>query len=208
MNLKKLIIFAALCVATSCSQEKPPSDKKTEWQQISGRENKTPIYRIKTPSSWLRKDPSPDESLDDTKKSILEFHIPESSIRITIHNFPSQKLESRIPPAAQIARWKQQFIKLDQSSVLVQSQSFSGYAGLMLDASGNTDGEQTSVIGWSMQLAPEHYRTLTHPSFPLEVRADITIKATGPKNLMTKHRPEIYAFAQSFELIEEIPAGL
>lgn len=67
------------------------------------------------------------------------------------------------------------------------------------------------VLGWSLQLSPEHYRMLSHPSSAenedkyQQMRADVTIKAVGPKALTEKHRTKIMAFARSFELIEEIP---
>lgn len=73
------------------------------------------------------------------------------------------------------------------------------------------------MMGWTMQLAPEHYSQLAlkiqmakstidrnHYS---QMRSDFTIKATGPRSLMETHRNAILAFARSFELIEEIPSS-
>jgi hypothetical protein len=67
------------------------------------------------------------------------------------------------------------------------------------------------MIGWSLQLDKEHYRTLAPPTpasqenLYREMRADVTLKATGPKETMEKHEEGIINFARSFELIEEIP---
>ena len=183
--------------------------------EILGREtspssDRHPLYRIKGPASWIHIIPPESESLIDTTKALTEFLIQDdgSTIRITIHNFPSEKIESRIPPIAQIARWKQQFSHLDPMSIVVSPQSYSGFVGLFFEGSGTINHEPTTVMGWSMQLDPNHYRTLSHPAYLPQLRSDVTIKAVGPKNLMAKHYASIYAFARSFELIDEIPAGL
>lgn len=138
-----------------------------------------------------------DGSLLDTKLPIGEYTLEEGSIRITLHNFPSRTIEDRIPPGAQIARWKKQFPFIEESSV---PQSFSGYVGFLFEANDNN----TAVMGWIMQLGPEQYSRLSFPDFPEELRSDVTIKAQGPTHLIQKHRQKIIAFARSFELIQEI----
>jgi hypothetical protein len=63
-----------------------------------------------------------------------------------------------------------------------------------------------------MQLAQEHHLSLEveHEEFDdktrRQMRSDFTIKAAGPPRLIEKHREAIIRFAQSFELIHEIPA--
>jgi hypothetical protein len=74
---------------------------------------------------------------------------------------------------------------------------------------------EEGMLGWAMQLAPEHYATLTaakNKALQLEeseeinqMRADFTIKATGPKPLIKLHKDAINNFARSFELINSIP---
>ncbi len=217
------------CVLTSCASD---GDSKKlallTQQEIQGRDEggtsppyaRPSTYRIKTPVGWVRKDPLQEESIVDTTKALCEFTIPNDEggqVRITIHSFPSESIEERIPPRAQIARWKRQFTELDASTMLVIPQAYSGFSGLLFEGSGVMNESQTAVMGWSMQVAPEHYSTLTlklgMSRTPEErcslrqMRADFTIKAVGPKYLVDKHRRSIMAFARSFELIEEMPAS-
>jgi hypothetical protein len=167
-------------------------------REICGR-NHEPIYRIKAPSDWTFKEPAKEESLDDTTKSLCEFFI-QNDIRITIHNFPSNFIEERIPLKAQIIRWKRQFDELDQVSITTTPQSFAGFIGLFFEASGIIKGEETTMYGWSMQIAQEHYRTLEGN----ERKSCYTVKVTGPPIMMEEKRLAIIKFARSFELIDEI----
>jgi hypothetical protein len=178
---------------------------------IQGRDNDGPrfaVYRIRVPDAWIRRDPLPNESLIDTTKSLCDYIIrdEDGTIRIFIHNFPTQTMEERIPPAAQVARWQRQFDSLIPHASNVVPQAFSGYSGLLFTGVGTLKNEPTMVMGWALQIASEHYRTLSHPDNPLnkQMRADVTIKAVGPVSLMEKYQGEIKAFARSFELIEEI----
>ncbi len=177
------------------------------WQDLCAR-NGRPAYRIKVPSAWHKQPTAPLEQMTDTKQAICTYVIQEGShsIRITIHTFPSKTIEDRISPQAQIARWKQQFEKLEPETVSVAPQAYSGYAGLLFEGTGMLHGEHTTVMALSMQLAPEHYRHLLYNK-PVEVdlRADFTIKAVGPAEIMSLYRSALIAFARSFELIEEIP---
>lgn len=202
----------------SCHNRHPKEDNSaTEMQVVMGRNDEQggrfPVYRVKAPDNWIRRDPLPDESLIDTKKALCEFFIldADKSIHIVLHNFPSRSPEDRIPPAAQTTRWQGQFDSLDPLDTSLQPQSFSGYSGLLLTANGIMKGETTMVLGWGLQLPMEHYRALTLMATPQnrrlyeQMRADVTIKATGPRSLMEKHKKSIIAFAHTFELIEEIP---
>ena len=195
-----------------CTSETPSTSFR--WQSIHGRNaDKEFVYRVKTPFEWTRRDPLPTESLADTTKPLCEFFICEGlhKIRITIHNFPSNHLKERIPPSAQIARWQHQFQTLNPEECSVIPQAFSGFSGLLFQGTGMMNGALTTVLGWSMQLAPEHYQTLYYPETSDEkkryeqMRADFTIKVVGPEELMKKHSRTLMAFARSFELIEDIP---
>lgn len=208
ISLIHILPFILLIIISACANsEGPPDAQDLKIEKISGRDKQgIPIYRAKAPISWTRKKPLPEDSLEDTTKSLCEFFIQEEAgiIRITIHNFPSIKIEDRVPPASQIARWKRQFANLEPTSVSVTQQAWGGFAGLLFEGAGRINDKSEAVMGWSMQLGSEHYRNLLGASS--QIRADYTIKATGPKELMKKYRKEIVAFARSFELIQEIPS--
>ena len=112
----------------------------------------------------------------------------------------------RIPPQAQLQRWKQQFNPIGPTSVLVTPQSFSGYKGFLLEAEGNMKGEPAAVMGWALQIGSDHYRNLSYTDLPDQMRADITIKAVGEPEAIALHRNAIRRLARSFELIEEVPS--
>ena len=166
------------------------------------------IYRALAPSNWIRQDPQPAESLADTTKSVCEFYIREEgqSLRLTIHTFPFIQPNTRIPPQAQIVRWKRQFEEINPLAATIMPEAHGGFSGLFFEGEGIQQGLPIKVIGWSMQLAPVYERQLSqakHPHDSLK-RADYTIKASGPPDLMNKHRLDILAFAHSFEMIDEL----
>ncbi len=203
--LRLCVYSLSLLMLTSCGTTSPiPS---TQWREISGRDDSTqPIYRANVPLHWKQNNPLPSHSasalLSDTTVPIAEFTF--EGIRITIHSFPAETLESRVPPIAQINRWKRQFDELYPASVSISPQAFSGYVGLLFEGSGLMKQKETMVMGWSLQLAADHFRTLNRRMGTLQKRADITIKATGPRDLMAQYQREIIAFARSFELIDEV----
>lgn len=196
---KCLLSATASLFLHGCQDEHPT--EITELQTIHGR-NRKAIYRAFVPNEWLRVDPSETISLDNTMEPLVTYEIHEGkeTVQITIHNFPTEKITERIPPQAQVARWGRQ---LEGS----ESQSFntpvhhSGFYGLYFEGEGVLKGTPTYVSAWAMSLHGEHYRAMNDP----QKRADWTIKATGPKELVLKSKEKIQAFAQSFELIEEIP---
>lgn len=218
MKILTTLLFAApflLC----CSFEGPQENHLSRWLEIAGRDSGRPgeerpcIYRVKLPFHWVYCPPSTDCSLYDTKKAIAEFFIydDEGEIRITIHNFPNDSLKERIPPAAQISRWQQQLDHPDTSTIEIKPLSSGGFAGLSFDGEGELEGERQRILGWAMQIGPEHYMTLQVPQSKLpetrrrQMRADYTIKAIGPTTLMEKYKEEIIRFSRCFELIDEIP---
>jgi hypothetical protein len=177
----------------SCSSHEDTNT--SQYQDVKGR-SQIFIYRIKTPHDW--KKIYPQIVSTDTKIALCEFFIED--IRITLHNFPSQTFEDRIPPGSQIARWKKQLPMVYEN---ITPQAFSGYVGYLYEGD---DGE-TAMMGWIMQLGPEQYSRLSLPDIPPELRSDVTIKAQGPLHLIQKHRQKIISFARSFELIQEIPSA-
>jgi hypothetical protein len=204
-----------MCVSLFISCDSPQSPKNLTIE-IGGRNSEMSpdrpiIYQMKLPVNWIHQT-TDNQTLSDTTLPIAEFYIRENddSIRITLHNFPVDQMENRIPPIAQLNRWKGQFVKLDQSSLIIKPQSFAGYQGLYFEALGELKNQQTRVIGWSMQLAPEHFRVLSRLTPKIiekrhhQMRGDITIKAVGPDDLMKKNKNELITFARSFKLIDEI----
>lgn len=202
-----LVCLFLLTVSPSCSKEDFQPNSLTSIEFAGRHLRQLPIYRVKVPKTWQCRLPSPDESIADTTKPLCEFFIREGEqqeIRITIHQFPTEKIDDRTPPQAQISRWKQQFDQLDQNALFIIPQSFSGFVGLLFEASGIMKGKETTVMGWSMQIAGEHYHRMSDHVLK-EMRADVTIKVVGPKTLVSKYRPQLVAFGRSFELIQEIP---
>lgn len=210
------LIILSLRLLTGCSDYANHGSSLTAWQVISGRETpdepRQAIYRVRMPSEWIR---VPDEEFTaDTTKPLSTFVIKsqEGDIRITIHNFPSENLEERIPPTAQITRWKNQFEILDQILSSTEAEAWGGFTGNRFEGIGLLKGERIAVLGWAMQLDPHHYRTLSalrHKDQKNQWRqmsADFTIKAIGTVVAMQTHENALKAFAASFELIEEIPS--
>jgi hypothetical protein len=206
--IKTFLVFFCAVLFVSCSENSEPPHN---WVAISGRDGK-PLYRIKTPHDWNCHH-TDSSLLSDSMKALCEFQIEEGdqTIRITIHNFPSSSPEGRIPPMAQIARWKRQFEELSSTDTLIIPQSFSGYIGFYFEGIGKMKEKKMAMMGWALQIAPEHYTTLSYPTAHLslekqkQMRADVTIKVIGHPDMVQKHKQTIKRYARSFELIEEIP---
>lgn len=205
------LLIAALFLTAGCHQDAPSS--KFTWHFFSARDNgnnldRPILYRAKTPLHWTKKEPSPVDSIADTKKSICEFYIldNEGSIRIVLHTFPTTS-GLHIPAGAQISRWQKQFEELSPEAMDIKPSCRGGFSGLFFEGSGLLHGKPATIMGWSMQLAPMYEKILVQSNQPVHQYqcADFTIKATGPTNLIAKYRTEIIAFANTFELIEELP---
>lgn len=197
------------------SSDKSLSLSSSTWQLLAGRDNgdsleRPVLYRALTPAHWIRCDSSVTESIADTTKAICEFYIQEDdrSIRLTIHTFPIVESHIRIPPQAQVARWKKQFEEIDCLANQILPDSHGGFSGLFFEGQGILQGTPHKVMGWSMQLASIYERQLNQENSPLDSRkrADYTIKANGPPDLINKHRADLLLFAHSFELIDELPS--
>lgn len=219
MKLPRYFITFIIFSFCSCSQQ-DSSSFHLNVVEIAARDEGSPqtkdhpiIYRVKVPRAWSQQNPPLDESLVDTTKAIAEFYIIDGheKIRIAIHNFPSNSMGQRIPPMAQVSRWKKQFQSINQASLSIQPQAFGGYSGFLIEATGEMHGVATTMLGWALQLASEHFRALSRPVPQIltqryrQMRGDVTIKAVGPQQLMDKYREDIIAFARSFQLIDDIP---
>lgn len=221
MRILHLFVFLCLCseiLFSSCTNDNE-HQKNAAWQNIQGRDDgvasfsRQPIYRIKALDAWSRMDPIDNISISDTMLPIVEYFIPNTDIHITIHNFPSDEVTTRIPPLAQTARWERQFEEIDPTSIFLKPQSFNGFVGLRFEAIGLIHAKETMIIAWALQLGEEHFHQYIQPtnlknSSDIQIRSDVTIKISGsPQNLKT-HASDIDFFARSFELIDEIPVKL
>jgi len=213
-------VFFLLAVLAGCHER--ATAPEIAMQEICGRDDGTlpfmrdPLYRARIPASWQREDPSSIASLSDTTKALCTLHILDGNgrdIRITVHNFPITGDTVRIPPAAQVVRWQRQFSQIDPTTLTTSAQAFNGFSGVLFRATGMVRGVATAVMAWALQLAPQHDAALALRAERIskeaqrwqQRRADLTIKAVGPPDLVERHQQAIIAFARSVELIEGIP---
>jgi hypothetical protein len=210
---KALLISLLLCVGCQKYPEKklPPF----ALQQFNGRDEniayrhrvRRPVYQAKVPLQWRRIDPAPQESLLDTTKPIVSFTLDEHVV-VTVHTFPTDSLEERIPPALQVERWQRQ---MKGGSCHIENVGHGGFTGLYFEGS----NDQKTSCCWSLQLDLDHYQTLHFLAESVEeeehykqMAADYTIKVTAPSSLIEKYREEISLFANSFDLIQELPTRM
>ncbi len=206
------LFFCALL--TGCSSEAPqPDDNQVDM--INGRgHSKIAIYQITVPRAWVRRDPLPGDPIEDTTQALCEFIIndPEGIIRIAVHNFPTDVAETRIPPAAQVARWKQQLGSYKPGERVEGPIAFGGYGGLQFFGTGKKDEQEFRVIAMALQLGNDHFKNLSVPETSTktlryrQMRGDVTLKAQGPLSAMEKQREAILKAFLSFGLIDEIPS--
>ncbi len=204
--------FLIFLLLTACHE----SSKKSlphSWQEFNGRDEiisygqrvRRAVYRAQVPLNWQRINPSDLEPISDTTKPIVSFLL-EEGVLATVHSFPTDTFDERIPVIAQVERWRRQ---LEGSAILLAEAVHGGFAGISLEGK----NEKGAVRAWAMQLDMQHYQTLHLLATTVEeeehykqMAADYTIKAFGPADRLEKHREEIDLFADSFELIQEIPA--
>lgn len=210
----KILLYILPLLLLSCSDN--PASSLNHWQRICCRDDglnqRVPLYRAQIPVYWEVKEPQPQESIADTTKPLCELFIRESSatIRIVVHSFPPMEGDKKIPPIAQINRWKGQFDEIDPTHMRLLAYSHGGFSGLCFSAQGVIKGTPMTILGWSMQLASEYDRQMSWDESFIsnQKRADYTIKAVGPVSMMNKYKKEIERFAHSFELIDELPFPL
>ena len=165
------------------------------WKKIEGRDGRE-LYQARVPEDWSEIEVP---RTNDSREPIGQFEI--DGITIWVHNFPGM----RIPPMAQVARWKRQN---ENAITLVVNEAHGGFAGLRFEAETDT----SKVIAWAMQIDHEHNQVLANLrgnhealTFFSEMRSDYTIKASGAQDAMERHDEAIRAFARTFELIQPIP---
>lgn len=214
--MHRKIPFLLFFYLTSCSDQSNESVNHV-WQTMAARNNthsqfRPLIYHAVVPPKWIRIDPDSTISILDTTQAICEYwiHEQDDKIRITIHTFPIHESIPRIPPIAQINRWKTQFDQLDSLDILITPQSHGGFTGLYFEATGIYQNMPNTMMGWSMQLATEFERKLSLHRSPLDSYklADFTIKVVGTPSMIERYKPDITQFAKSFELMDELPLPL
>lgn len=168
-----------------------PAQKKPVY--LLGRLSKNPIYQVQVPLDWEKN--IPEIPSKDTKDPIATFYVDQ--VTISIHNFPTQKIEDRIYPEAQIERWKDQkkWEVLDTSPY-----TNGGFGGFFLEAY-TKDGQ--GCFAYALQLTPSLFRAISENE--IDKKADYTIKVTGPSKTLQDLKTKIEQFADSFEWIEPIP---
>lgn len=155
---------------------------------INGRVENKPIYQVEVPIDW---EPLPLEGdITDTRNPIASYKI--GNIRLTFHNFPTSKIEERIPPMAQITRWQNQGFN---EKVEITKTAHGGFGGYKIEGLG--------LLGYAMQLTSTLY-----PFASQDQAADYTIKAVGPPMEILEKQNQIENFALSLELIEPLPSPL
>lgn len=199
----KIYIVLFLILLQGCT-EPPHSLPNSHWQEIQDRTHQV-RYRVKTPNSWVRTNPKTTDNLSDTTLALCEFTILEGNdkIRITIHDFPFQQPDQRIPLMAQVRRWQSQLQNIDMATLSLNEESHGGYIGLSFEGEGLMKGTRVKVMGWSMQLAPEYVQRMDG-----QPTSDYTIKIVGPPDVVNQYRKSLTTFANSFELIQELPSLL
>jgi len=205
-----LIFFWILLFFLGC--EKQEKTLPFTWQEINGRDEivaygqrvRRAVYHAQIPLGWQRFDPAHSKSNEDTTQPIVSFVI-DDGLALVVHTFPSNNLDERIPPIAQVQRWQGQL----QKCQAVQRVGHSGFTGLYLEGM----NEKGGVRAWAMQLDMQHYQTLHFLAGTVEeeehykqMSADYTIKVFGPVEKLEQHRNAIDLFVNSFELIQEIPS--
>lgn len=198
MLILLLLVFLAAC-------DSVPKEPYS-WKSFEGRLSGVPIYRAKIPLDWKIVLPEGNEYFYDTKLPICTLEVDD--LLITIHNFPSNRLEERIPPFLQTERWQKQFDSIEPHSLIIQPVAYAGFSGLCFEATGVIKGQKKAVIAYVMQIAKEHYGKLSlnlkNELKHKQMRSDYTIKIVGSPENVQLRKDEIVTFAESFELIEEI----
>lgn len=185
----------------------------SESQKIYGRAEvisyghalRKPLYQVQVPLQWQRVNPPEDDLLQDLRKPLVKFVI-EPGLNLVIHNYPTDSIEERTNQALQIEEWSKPFKICDWSSQECSQYPFSGFY-----FEGRVENKKISA--WNLQLDPNLYQmlrflaaTVDEEEHYKQMRADYTIKVSGPCHLMEKHRDAIQFFVSSFHLIDSLPS--
>lgn len=185
--------------------------------EIAGRDEgsipKQKVYKAKLPLAWHVKERE-DSSTSDSKIPLATFFNHNNSVKITVHNFPSNHLKERIPPSMQVDRWQKQFDSIDPVRLSIKQIASNGFQGLFFEAEGLMGEEKVTILAWALQLHPPYYSHLNTKKmlsknkeeihYLKQMQADYTIKAIGSTESMNQCKEEILFFAKHFELIDEI----
>lgn len=195
-----LLIFCISCENSNVSTFKTIS--------IPGRNGQF-IYEIDFPDHWEYAF-TDSNLINDTRESLCDLFFEEENEKVifSIHNFPCSSLHERIPPKAQVNRWNNQLKETQEIKKQEILESFGGFCGIKFQGVGNLNHEAKKMIAWAMQLPEEFYHSLNFSNFSedelMQMRADFTIKVTGPESLIDKHQATLEKVAHSFRLIQDI----
>lgn len=118
---------------------------------------------------------------------------------VTFHTFPSDSLDKRIPPTAQIERWKKQ---LNGKESEITPYTRCGFGGFRIVCF-----EEKGMIGYAMQLTPPLFQAMLYPHSKLEdvyfteMRSDYTVKAVGSGKALENEAVNIDSFVKSLKWI-------
>ena len=206
MKFLSIIFFFLFACSSS------PLPLSENWQNIEGRDNgdgnRKAIYQVQVPQDWQRIDST--GSIVDSRIPLCTYIIdtPEGQIDIHIHNFPYEIEQPRIPPQAQVQRWKEQLKDGKTESFIEFPYGHGGFAGICFSGVGLINNVERQVVAFAMQLDYLHYMKLKqkkdNSSYYHQMAADYTIKISGTPEAVKRYEEEIFCFARSFELIDEI----
>lgn len=207
-----LSVFLPLTLFLILEKNAPETRIEKVFARESLHDAKPPeIWRLEVPKTWKRIDPQ--ELSTDTRLPNLSFEIQgeKAPILITLHNFPAEQLQERVPISMQITRWKRQLTNLDEVSLREVPFTQSGYRGLLLTAKGEKEGKSHAFIAVALQMDNELFEALRVESAERQTqfmnrqrRSDFTLKAQGDPEDLVLHEEDILNSFESFELIAGI----
>ena len=197
-----LLILATLCLSAPFKVGSP-SEKRTRQQfrarPIQNEQDSPYIYTALVPNSWKL---MPLKISSDTKEPICQFMLPVDGLEpliITVHTFPFEDPQMRIPHFMQVQRWQEKF---ENGTETLKRASHGGFSGLMQ----LLKKKDLAQISWTMALDQEHCYTIlsTKNQMNKYYLADFTVKAWGSQPVIEQKKNEIEKFVQSFGFIDPI----
>lgn len=198
------LCFIFLTFLVSSCENTP--EEQLQIIEVKGRSERARLtpkletYRMMVPQGWEIEFPPDEDPLLDTTMPLLTLRFGD--VVAVFHNFPAESLEQRIPPIAQVTRWKKQFESLSEPTLQIFPFATSGFTGLQFEAVGIQKNEPIKVLAWSMQLTPELFQRL--PEHASQQKGDWTLKASGPPDQLEMVQEDLFRVARSIELLEEL----
>lgn len=209
-SMRLLILF--LCIAWGCEKSTTPSYK--EVFAYGRGEDSSPVYRLFIPQDWETLPLSEQGKVDSREPNLtLLAPIGDKKLPIYFHNFPVANLNERIPPEAQVQRWKEQIPKIVFEKT--EPVSRGGFFGLYAQIEGAKEERAIKTLAVAMQLDPtfardlsQRHETLIDANALAQTLADYTLKCMGSEEEIEKIKEAFEKIAASIELIEELPGDI